>query len=404
LSTLALIAFILGANPSDKPDLLKAVDCSMRKLLYLTFSMAIIAALATYAMWAADRPVGHYLSDLRIKLAVDQGTPADRGNLLGIQPELFPTDYQSPERLHRKLAAYLQKARDQGLLNDKTVVVLPEHIGTWLMVSGEKDELYQASTLKEAMNWLAASNPLKFARALISADGGNRLDDAHLRMKAKTMARDYQDLFGGLAKEFRVTLVAGSIVLPEPSIIDGALKIGSGALYNSSVVFSRDGVPLGQPQRQMYPVFSGPDAIKDNADHLLNVVDTPAGRLGVLIGRDSWYPENYRTLDDLGVQLVASPAFIAGRGAWERPWRGYRGAPTPRSVMLKSGELSEGQAWRSLNLTAKAPASQAIAGMSVFLRGQFWDQASAGQSFLSSNGQQFADGNARGARLLNLWL
>ena len=28
----------------------------------------------------------------------------------------------------------------------------------------------------------------------------------------------------------------------------------------------------------------------------------------------------------------------------------------------------------------------------MFLRGQFWDKASSGQSFLSSNGQQFADG------------
>ncbi|MNE97051.1 hypothetical protein D3C80_1953440 [compost metagenome] len=50
------------------------------------------------------------------------------------------------------------------------------------------------------------------------------------------------------------------------------------------------------------------------------------------------------------------------------------------------------------------PASQAVAGMSVFLRGQFWDQGSAGHSFLSRNGQHFADGNAQGARLLNLWL
>jgi hypothetical protein len=86
------------------------------------------------------------------------------------------------------------------------------------MVSGEKDELYQATTLKEAMNWLAVSNPLKFLRALISAKGESRLDDAHLRMKAKGMAKDYQALFGGLAKEFNVTLVAGSIVLPEPSL------------------------------------------------------------------------------------------------------------------------------------------------------------------------------------------
>jgi predicted amidohydrolase len=376
----------------------------MRKLLYLTFSMALIAALTTYAMWAADRPVGHYLSDLRINLAVDQGTPADRGNLLGIQPELFPTDYQSPERLHRKLAAYLQKARDQGLLNEKTIVVLPEHVGTWLMVSGEKDELYQATTLKEAMNWLAVSNPLKFLRALISAKGESRLDDAHLRMKAKGMAKDYQALFGGLAKEFNVTLVAGSIVLPDPSIIDGTLKIGRGALYNSSVVFGRDGLPIGQPQRQMHPIFDEHEVIAANGEHTLSVVDTPAGRLGILIGSDSWYPDNYRKLDDQGAQFVAVPAFVIGRGTWDKPWRGYMGLSTPGSVSLKAGELSEGQAWHRLTLTAQPPSSQAIGGMSVFLRGQFWDQGSAGQSFLSSNGQQFADGNARGARLLNLWL
>lgn len=376
----------------------------MRKLLYLTFSMALIAALTTYAMWAADRPVGHYLSDLRIDLAVDQGTPADHGNLLGIQPELFPTDYQSSERLHRKLAAYLQKAQEQGLLNEKTIVVLPEHIGTWLMVSGEKDELYQANTLKDAMNWLAVSNPLKFARALIAAKGENRLDDAHLRMKAKGMAKDYQALFGGLAKEFRVTLVAGSIVLPEPSVIDGTLKIGRGALFNSSVVFDRDGLPIGQPQRQMHPVFDQSDVIAANGEHDLNVVDTPAGRLGVLIGSDSWYPDNYRKLDSQGAQLIAVPAYVAGRGAWDKPWRGYKGLTTPSSISLKAGELSEGQAWQRLTLTAQPPSSQAIAGMSVFLRGQFWDKGSAGQSFLSSNGQHFADGNAHGARLLNLWL
>ncbi|MHC8300880.1 carbon-nitrogen hydrolase family protein [Pseudomonas sp. ZS1P83] len=376
----------------------------MRKLLYLTFSMAFIAALTTYAMWAADRPVGHYLSDLRINLAVDQGTPADRGNLLGIQPELFPTDYQSPERLHRKLAAYLQKAQDQDLLNEKTIVVLPEHVGTWLMVSGEKDELYQATTLKEAMNWLAVSNPLQFVRALISAKGDSRLDDAHLRMKAKGMAKDYQALFGGLAKEFHVTLVAGSIVLPEPSVIDGTLKIGRGALYNSTVVFGRDGLPIGQPQRQMHPIFDEHEVIAANGEHTLNVVDTPAGRLGVLIGSDSWYPDNYRKLDYQGAQFVAVPAFVVGRGTWDKPWRGYKGLSTPGSVSLKAGELSEGQAWHRLTLTAQPPSSQAIAGMSVFLRGQFWDQGSAGQSFLSSNGQQFADGNARGARLLNLWL
>ncbi|TWC15643.1 MULTISPECIES: carbon-nitrogen hydrolase family protein [unclassified Pseudomonas] len=376
----------------------------MRKLLYLLFSLALIAALTSYALWTADRPTGHYLSDLRIDLAVDQGVRADRGNLLGIQPELFPTDYQNPGHLRRKLAAYLQTARELGLLSDKTVVVLPEHIGTWLMISGEKDELYQAGTLKDAMNWLAISNPLAFIRGLISAQGDNRLDDAYLRMKADSMARDYQAMFGGLAREFGVTLVAGSIVLPEPSVSEGELKIGRGALYNSSLVFGRDGRPLGQPQRQQHPVFEQRDVLEADRQDALRVVDTPAGRLGVLIGSDSWYPRYYRQLNDQGVQLIAVPAFVSGRDSWNKPWNGYKGLSTPSEVSLKPGEMSEGQAWHRLTLTSQLPISQAKGGVSVFLRGQFWDNGSAGQSFISHDGQHFPDGDARGARLLNLWL
>jgi hypothetical protein len=376
----------------------------MRKLLGFTLIMALVAAVSAYLVWTQERPVGHYLSDLRISLAVDQGVPADRGNLLGIQPELFPADYQSLERLHLKLAAYLQKARDQGLINDKTIVVLPEHIGTWLMVSGEKNELYQATNLKDAMNWLSASNPLLFLRALISAKGDDRIDDAYLRMKAPAMARDYQVLFGGLAKEFGVTLVAGSIALPNPSVSQGQLQIGHGALYNTSVVFDRDGLAVGQPQRQLYPIFDERGFIEPGDENTVSVVDTPAGRLGILIGSDSWYPDNYRKLNEQGAQLVAVPAFVIGRETWDKPWRGFKSVSTPPEISLKPEELSEGEAWHRLTLISQQPISQATAGMSVFLRGQFFDMGSAGQSFLSSNGQVFADGNARGARLLNVWL
>ncbi|MBW8353395.1 MAG: carbon-nitrogen hydrolase family protein [Pseudomonas sp.] len=376
----------------------------MRKLLYIILTLALLAAATRYAIWTRDRPEAHYLSDLRIQLAVDQGVPADHGNLLAIQPELFPTDYQNIERLHRKLAAYLQQATDKGLVNAKTIVVLPEHIGTWLMVSGEKNELYQAASLKEAMNWLAVSNPLPFLKALISARGDSRLDDAYLRMKAKKMAKDYQWLFGGLAKEFQVTLVAGTIILPEPSVSQGTLQIGSGALYNSSLVFGSDGLPMGQPQRQIYPTYAESGYLKGDTDTALRVIDTPAGRLGVLIGSDSWYPENYRKLNEQSTQLVAVPAFVMGRDGWDKPWRGYKSISTPSEVSLKPEEASEGEAWHRLTLTARPPSSLASAGVSVFLRGQFWDQRSSGQSFINSNGQTFADEGTRGARLLNIWL
>jgi predicted amidohydrolase len=367
----------------------------MRTFFTIVFGLGLIVALAGYGIWTEQRPVGHYLSDLRIQLAVDEGQPSERGNMLGIQPELFPADYQSIARLHRKLAAYLQQARDQGLINSRTLVVLPEHVGTWLFASGEKNQVYEATTIDEAMKWVSASNPLKFIGAMIQAKGDNRLDDAHLRMKAPAMAADYQTLFGGLAKEFGVTLVAGSIVLPEPSIDGGKLKTGSG-------------LPIGQPQRQLFPNAYQRNYIHAAGDTDLSVFDTPAGRLGILIGSDSWYPGNYASLNAKGADLIAVPAFVIGADNWARPWRGYR---TP-AIAASTGappDASEGEAWQRLTLTSRAPISTARAGVSVFMRGQLWDQGSSGHSFASRDGQHIveplADDKAHhGARLINIWL
>lgn len=336
----------------------------MRKFLVALCLLAVIAAAIAYGVWTEQRPAALYLSDLRIKVALDLGTPGNHGNLLGIQPLLFPSDYQSPQRLRRKLAAYLQQARDQGLINGKTIVVLPEHIGTWMLINGEKDELYQASSRKEAMSWLVLSNPLQFLRTLLRTTGDSRLDDAQLRMKAKAMAEDYQTLFGGLAKEFGVTLVAGSIVLPEPSVRQGRLHIGSGALYNCSLVFGSDGLAVGQPLRQLNPGEDDRLYIQPSAEQSLHIYPTPAGRLGILVGRDSWNADNYRKLDELGAQLIV----VTGSSAGSSP-----------------------------NTSSKAD-------MSVFSRGKLWDQISQGQSVISRDGQTHSATVEPGAWLLNLWL
>jgi predicted amidohydrolase len=361
----------------------------MRKVLGSLTAAVLAILLVSYGLWTSKRHVGHYLTDLRIQVVINDGQPGEHGNLLGIQPELFPSDYSSVKRLHRKLASYLLQARDHGLLNDKTIVVLPEHIGTWLLAVDEKAQFYQATTLDEAMNWLAFSNPLLFLDAVIHARGSSRFDDARLRMKARSMAQDYQNVFGGLAREFGVTLVAGSIVLPSPTVESGELRIGRGALYNSSLVFGPDGSPLGQPQRQLFPGWNQRGYIRPGKDAPLNVIQTPAGRLATLIGSDSWYPDNYARLNASGAELIAVPAY----------------------VHLDARPMTQGEAWRRLALT---PASTAKAGIGVFMRGQFWDLGSAGHSFASRGGQSIAEQSisaapkgvrpGQGARLINLWL
>jgi len=372
----------------------------MRKLTFLI----LVTLFAAYAGWAERRPVGHYLSDLRSQVVLNQGAPSERGNLLGVQPELYAADYQNVERLRLKLAAYLEKARSEGLLGPRTVVVFPEHIGTWLVAAGEKPEVYQAQHLTEAMQWMAVSNPVKLARGWLIAKGRDRFTDALFRMKAVDMAHDYQTLFGGLARQFGVTLVAGSIVLPNPKVEDGVLVTGNGSLYNASLVFGSDGRPLGQPQRKVFPIDDEKPFIRAGHSDNLQVLDTPAGRLGVLICADSWYPINYAVLASEKVELLAVPAFLSGNDQWQQPWRGYNGARTPSDVQLKPGELSEGQAWQQLALGGRLAASGAQAGIAVFLRGQLWDLGSSGPGLVVDRGGQQLAEDGPGARLINLWL
>lgn len=275
----------------------------MRKLVFLV----LIALFAVLAGWVAQRPTFHYLSDLRSSLAVDLATTpsvASTGNLLGIEPELFALDYGNPERLRLKLDAYLDNARRLGLLGAHTVVILPEHVGTPLALMGEKPEVYAALRTEDAFHWLMLGNPLRFARAWFQAEGDQRLADSLLRMKAWDMASAYQQLFAGLARRYQVTLVAGSIVLPGPSLVEGELQVGNGPLRNVTLVFDPQGQPLGPALVRPLP---GQQGGEDLSPPLLRL-DTALGRLGVIQGSDT---SRAGVLDDPQVDLLAIPALAS---------------------------------------------------------------------------------------------
>ncbi len=275
----------------------------LARLKFLLLVPVAIAALVIYLDWSGDRRSGPLLSDLRTLPIESRGTPAGAGNLIGIETRLQPADYQSRQRLKMKFATYLEQAREAGLLTASTVVVLPEHVGTGLFALGEKPEVQQARTLRDAMQWMALSNPWDYLRALLD---GHRRDDrrteAVLLLKAERMAADYQAIFGELAREFGVTLVAGSIVLPEPRLDDGRLRSGDGPLRQVSLTFDPQGRPLGALQykhalgRYEKRYSAGPD------DPRTSLLDTAAGPLAVQLGCDA-----YRQAPPAGAALLAIP-------------------------------------------------------------------------------------------------
>ncbi len=209
--------------------------------LFATLAIAACIWAATFLRWTDQPSTGLLLSDLRPLAVISHGTPSDAGNLLTLEMALHAADYQTEERLQRKLRAALQQAQNLGLLSERTVVIAPPNAGTGLFAMGEKLEVQQARTLRDAAQWTALSNPFSYANSLTTDSRDDWRTQAVLRMKARAMSDAYQQIFGDLAQEFGVTLVAGSIVLPSPHIEAGKLLPGNGALEEVTAIFTAQG-------------------------------------------------------------------------------------------------------------------------------------------------------------------
>ena len=347
------------------------------------------------------------LNELSAPCLLQSGTDQGRGNLLGIEPYMLPQDYASAESFFNKVDHYLRTAQQAGWLNARTVVVFPEYIGTWLVLAGEGLRTVQAATFESAQRSMVLRQPLRFLVQWLSAREKGRSESAFFRMKAAQMAEVYQTVFARLARQYAVTLVAGSIVLPPLQISSRGLTLSEGPLYNTSLVFRPDGSLHPHPVTKVYPTRQEMQFIAPTPAASLPVFDTPAGRLGVLICADSWYPQAYAPLKAQGVDLLAVPSFGAfSTHSWEHPWPGYNGWPLPSDVEpgdIKS--LTEGQAWKKYSLAGRLQASGATHGLNVFLRGRLWDQDSGGWPATLVSGEEIlVEAETRKAALVSLWL
>ncbi len=344
--------------------------------------------------------------DLELEQFVVFGIDHGRGNLLGIQPSMQVPDYLRGETFYDKLGGYLAEARRKGWINERTIAVFPEYIGTWLVIAGEGKGVYGVETLNAAMQHLVLAHPAAFARQFLFAKEKGRTEASLFRMKAGSMARLYSDVFSRLAQEYAVTLVAGSILLPEPQVVGSQVVPGAGScpLQNVSAVFRPDGSLHPALSRKCFPTLDEHSFVSPGEAVDLPVFETPAWRLGVLVCADAWFPQAHARMKELGVDLLAVPSYINHAGAWDSPWGGYSGWPEAADVDRSDiKHLTEGQAWRKYTLPGRLASSGAAVGINVFMQAKLWDLGSDGFSIMAK-GSETAEATTRRGALLNLWL
>lgn len=310
--------------------------------------------------------------------------------LVGIQPYMEVQDYFYQEIFKEKITHYLHEARRQGFLGKNSVVLLPEYLGTWLVLEGEKHAIANEKTLNGALTLMVLSNFFEFGIFYVQDHGEkDKAAAALFRMKSRKMAKSYFLTFSELAKEFNTTFIPGSIILPEPRVINGELEIEpTGKLFNASFVFGPDGKIHGKPILKAFPIESEQDFLTSASVEELPVFELPIGKTSVLICADSWFPSAYENAGKNQVELILVPSYCTGDGTMAKLWQGYSGQKEPTGTDLSDiGKITEQAAWEKYALPGQIGKSGARYGMNVFLRGDLWDLGTDGQPFVIAKGE-----------------
>ena len=346
------------------------------------------------------------MGDLHLEESVELGKDSGHGNMLGIEPYITAADYASAQTLQSKLDVYMSEAQRRGWLNEKTIILLPEYFGTWLVLADEPESVFQTDKLAVAEQRLVLRHVFGFLWQLLTAKEKGKLVAAVFRLKSQVMAETYNSVLSNIAKNYRVTVIGGSTVLPAPQVRDGNLVAGQGPLYGVTPVYGPDGRAYSDLVLKVYPTqeelpFMTPASSKD-----LPSFDTPAGKLGILICADSWFPDCYERLKELNVDMIAIPSNGGDPLVWDQPWGGYSGWPAPSDVDASDvKKLTEGDAWRKYALAGRIGMTKARYGSNIFIRGQLFDLVGGGgRTTIVMNGKVLRDRTMTGASLANLWL
>ncbi len=267
------------------------------------------------------------------------GTDAGNGNILGIQPQLTAANYANIPTFKETIRAYLVEAKSKQLINPKTVVLLPEQIGSLLIAYEEKEKVYSVSTMEEAMQSIVRTNLFKFIVEFFSAETPNTSMKAAIAMKSKQAGKIYWEVFGELAKEFDVTIAAGSILLPNATrTAEGTLKINKGSLFNTAAIFNRDG----------------------KVDTLLQKTEFPIEQLSGLMSQFE----------------------------------------TSIHVFEKS---NQSKGWKLFDIKSPTTNTAIHYGMNLSIAGQFWDKKGDGRVLVINNDSASVIPAASTGRMINLW-
>ncbi len=220
-----------------------------------------------------------------------------RTRLVAVQMCIKTHDYRSVEAFRERVLGIMRAVR-QRVPKEPVLVVFPEDVGLGLVFTQDYERVRTSKTMVEAGFRLmekyrpqppdseeTVSFPAMVRRLLITL--------------SPFVERVYHQVFSEAAKQFQAWLVAGSAPIAQGECV-----------YNVSYTYNPGGErALIQRKINLVPLEQELGLNLCAAPQELPVVETPAGKLGVLICLDGFQHELLAQLVRQGVRLVAMPSF-----------------------------------------------------------------------------------------------
>ncbi|HBN86112.1 MAG TPA: hypothetical protein DDZ89_19980, partial [Clostridiales bacterium] len=241
--------------------------------------------------------------------------------LCAVQMHWDVKDYESPQVFENKIGSLMEQVREATGWDEDVLVAFPEDVGTPLFFTNSYQAVKNANTLQDAVKCLIKKNLPKIIYYRVRYRVG--WIRALAFATAKDTAKVYLDVFSRMAKSFKATIVAGSVLLPDfewnKDITRTGYKIPDGNVYNMAFLIDKDGNLTGtQKKTHLVPDLEDQGGFDLSAGKVedLKVFDTPFGKLGIAVCLDCFKEPVIKALADQGTDLLIQPS--ANCKVWDK--------------------------------------------------------------------------------------
>lgn len=204
--------------------------------------------------------------------------------------------FDSADSFRREISRFLNMARAKG----SQLAIFPPLAG--VMAASPRVQGFSMRLLKQAQQqkrglWGRTRSAVAEGTASLLGANFRKAYTQLLGADPAGLVADYEATFAELAAAYQIAIVAGSAYLPD----------AAGNLRHRAAIFGPDGSLLGRHDKM---ILGPEDQGLSQPGDAWHVIDTPVGKVGVLLGEEALYPEAGRVLAYEGAELLVTLAAV----------------------------------------------------------------------------------------------